>query len=293
MKRWMIAVLLCAACLLSTACSNQNTQPNIVATTMPVYTFTQALCSQTPLQVTQLVQEDVSCLHDYTLTVRHMQALESADLLVISGGGLEDFLLDAFPADTALMDASAGISLHCTDEVHEHHDHHAHEDNTDPHYWLSPENAKQMASNICRELKQKYPQYSDIFDRNMLNLDSLFTKLENYAVECLSALNNRQIITFHDGFAYMAEAFDLTILKAIEEESGSEASAKELIEICHLVTDNGLPAVFAEQNGSDNAAEIICAETGAKLYYLDMAMSGNDYFEAMYHNINTLKEALE
>ena len=40
------------------------------------------------------------------------------------------------------------------------------------------------------------------------------------------------------------------------------------------------------------AAEIIAAETGAKIYTLDMAMAGDSYFTAMHHNINTLKGAL-
>lgn len=31
-----------------------------------------------------------------------------------------------------------------------------------------------------------------------------------------------------DGFSYFADAFDLTILRAIEEEAGSEASAREV-----------------------------------------------------------------
>ena len=79
----------------------------------------------------------------------------------------------------------------------------------------------------------------------------------------------------------------------MEEESGSEASAKELIELIGLVNDNHLPAVFTEVNGSTAAAEIIAKETGVKIYTLDMAMAGDSYFTAMYHNINTVKEALE
>ena len=38
---------------------------------------------------------------------------------------------------------------------------------------------------------------------------------------------------------------------------------------------------------------IIAAETGANIYQLDMVMAGNSYFEALYHNIDTLKEALQ
>jgi len=109
----------------------------------------------------------------------------------------------------------------------------------------------------------------------------------------LQDLKTRELITFHDGFSYFAESFDLHIVKAVEEESGSEASAKELIELIDLVNSKQLPAIFTEVNGSVAAAKVIAAETGVKICSLNMAMAGESYFEAMYHNIRTIKEALE
>ena len=91
---------------------------------------------------------------------------------------------------------------------------------------------------------------------------------------------------------YFAESFNLTILEAVEEEAGSEASAAEIIHLINLVANHELPAVFTEKSGSDACAGIISAETGAEVYMLDMAMAGNSYFKSMYHNIDTIKEAL-
>ena len=79
---------------------------------------------------------------------------------------------------------------------------------------------------------------------------------------------------------------------AIEEESGSEASAAELIELIEEVEHHNLPAIFTETSGSASAASVISRETGAAIHTLDMAMAGDSYFDAMYHNIDTLKEAL-
>ena len=291
MKNWIIRILTASILIICTACAQQENHPNIVATTMPVYTFTQALCDKTPIHVTQLVQENVSCLHDYTLTVRHMKLLESADLLVVSGGGLESFLDDMLLKQKTVIDAAEQIKFHHAEDLHTHeHDHH-HE--VDPHYWLSIESAKQMALTICQGLINAYPEHSDTFNQNMAKLNAVFADLENYAQEQLSHLKHREIITFHDGFSYMAEAFDLVILKAIEEESGSEASAQELVEICQLVSSRRIPAIFIEKNGSSGAASVISRETGANVYTLDMAISGSNYFDAMYYNIDTLKEALE
>jgi zinc transport system substrate-binding protein len=82
-------------------------------------------------------------------------------------------------------------------------------------------------------------------------------------------------------------------VEAIEEESGAEASAKELIHMIEEVRHHGIRAIFVEENGSGSAASIIAAETGAACSTLSMAMSGDDYFSAMYENIDALKEALK
>ena len=92
--------------------------------------------------------------------------------------------------------------------------------------------------------------------------------------------------------SFVAVNDDLTILEALEEESGSEASAAELIHLIELVEEHDLPAIFTETNGSTAAAAILARECGIGSCALDMAMAGDDYFEAMYHNIDTIKEAL-
>ena len=298
MKHIAIFLLICA---LLSGCSAQEAPARIAATTLPVYEFTEDLCEGTPLTVIRLVTEEVSCLHDYSLNVRQVKAAEAAEVIVLSGAGLEDFMEDLL-LDRNCIDASSGIPLLMPEEHHHekeeyHHEeessHEGHHHEQDPHIWLSPRNARMMAENICSGLSRQYPQYQDIFSANLASLTAKLETLEDYGTEVLKDLSCREIITFHDGFSYFADSFDLTILEAIEEESGSEASAKELIHLIKEVDHHQLPAIFTEKSGSVSAADIISRETGADCFPLDMAMSGDSYFEAMYYNINTVKEALQ
>ena len=273
-------------------CAGVPTGTSVAATTLPVYEFTSRICQGTGIQVTRLVTENVSCLHDYTLQVGQMRQIESAEAVVISGAGLEGFLADAL-TDVKIIDSSAGVEILCPEEEHDHHHEEGHHHERDPHIWLSPVNAAVMAENICYALSQQFPEHQQIFQANCQMLLEDLERLHNYALAALTDLSCRELITFHDGFAYLAREYGLTILEAVEEESGSEASAAELIRLIRLVRDHKLSAVFTEVNGADSAAGIIADETGAKLYQLDMAMAGDSYFDAMYHNIDTLKEALQ
>ena len=288
-------------CTLLAGCGAGGEQSQIAATTLPVYCFTSELCEGTDLTVTRLVTESVSCLHDYSLSVNQMRSIEGSEMVVLSGAGLEDFMSDALESAKAVADSSRDVPL--LEGGHHHHeeaeheeadpDHDDHDHEHDPHIWLDPANGRLMAQAICDQLTAQYPQHAETFAANMAALDEKFTELEAYADENLKDLSCREIITFHDGFAYLAKAYNLEILRSIEEESGSEASADELFEIIELVNDHHLKAIFTEANGSNSAASIISSETGVPVYTLDMCMSGDDYFASMYRNIDTLKEALQ
>lgn len=275
-------------------CGAAEPPAQVAATTLPVYEFTSRLCGGTGVTVTRLVTESVSCLHDYSLNVSQVKALEGAELVVISGAGLEEFMEDLL-ADKPAIDASLGVTLLEPEEHHHGHEeesHEGHHHEEDPHIWLSPENAMTMARNICDGLSRQYPGCAGRFAENLDALLADLEALDAYGSEALADLSCRELITFHDGFGYLADCYGLHIIRAVEEESGSEASAAELIELIGEVDHHDLPAVFTERNGSVSAAGIIARETGAEAFALDMAMGGDSYFDAMYHNIDTLKEAL-
>ena len=282
MKKMKCFALLLAVLLLAGCGANGNTgeKTGVAATTGPVAQFAAAIVDGTGLTVTQVIADSVSCLHDYSLSVGQMETIERSRVVLVSGAGLEDFMEDALAAAEQIVDCSQGIELQQNDE------------GDDPHIWLDPDRAAKMAENICAGLSDVYPEHQAIFQANLEGLLQRFSDLKAYGEAELADVSCRELITFHDGFGYLASAFDLEILRAIEEESGSEASAAELTEIVDLVQTHSLPAIFTEANGSTAAASVIRGETGVPYFSLDTAIGGSDYFEALTHNIDTLKEAL-
>ena len=275
MKR-IFSLLLC--CLLLAGCGAApaaDSASTIAATTKPIYEFTAAIAAGTGITVERLITEEVSCLHDHTLTVAQMRLLEKCDAVIVNGGGLEDFMADTLPSKETVIDASAGLT-----------------DGGDPHLWLDPKLASQMAKNIADGLIARYPEQQSKFRENLGNLQDKFLQLQAYAAVQTEALPQREIVTFHDGFSHFANALSLTVAACMEVEHGSEPSAKDLETIVTLVREKRLPAVFTEVFGSADAANVVAKETGCKVFALDMVMGKDDYFAAMRHNIDTVKEAL-
>lgn len=258
--------------------SGESQDDTVLATTYPMYWLCTNLLENTQgIQVEALITEQVSCLHDYTLTTTQMRSIEGADLVVLSGAGLEHFMesaLDAVSTDK-LVDSSVGIAM--IDD--------------DPHIWLDPDRYAQQAENVGAVLAEKYPEQADTIQKNTVQFakelralkETLNGELQNASVE-------RNIITFHDGFTYFADAFGLNILAAIEEEEGAEPSAAEIREICQLVEEYNLKTIFVEINGSTAAAEIISEETGVTYCPLSTIMSdvAGGYQAAMEENIQQL-----
>ena len=291
MKRtaWILIIALLLGML--GGCKHQTEQADIAATTLPVYQFTCMLTQGTGLTVTRVITESVSCLHDYSLNTRQVKAVEAASIIVISGAGLEDFM-GSLLENRPTVDASAGVELLESCHDHEGHEGHSHHHESDSHIWLSPALAMTMAKNICHGLQRQYPEHSALLQQNLQQLLHQLQDLLDYGKTQLSQLTSRELLTFHDGFSYFAHCFDLHVLAAVEEEAGAETSAHQLIELIGLVRSHQLPAIFTETNGSDASARVIAAETGTGCYTLDMAMAGQDYFAAMYRNIDIIKEAL-
>ena len=309
MKRPILSMLLSVLLLLpgctqAPSGSSQEEGLTVLATTYPVYLFARTVAQGVEgVTVERLNTGSVSCLHDYTLSVDDMKKIEGADVIAMNGAGLEDFMDDALAASSALViDCSEGVSLlENADHVHtEEEDGHDH-GHYDPHYWMDPDNMAQVVENLYAGLNQADPDHQKQYRENAVNAmtdvsnfgvmarEILSTALEGNGVE-LSGL-----VTFHDGFRYFANFLDVPLLASIEEEEGSEASAKEINEITALVKEHDLPVIFTEVNGSDATAQAISRETGCAVAQLTMLMDGpdggtlsDDYCGGLMENIRAI-----
>ena len=315
MKKRILSIL-CAAVLLLTACSQpaqsgsgsvsgtaeEDESITILATTYPVYLFASAVTEGVEgVEVDRLDTGAISCLHDYTLSVGDMKKIEAADIIAMNGVGLETFMEDALAAsDATVIDTSKGVEL--LENLAHHHeegDDHDH-GHYDPHIWLDPENAVTMVQNISESLARINPKNAPAYLKNttaathqLEDCDRELEELVGYSRLDMAG----GLITFHDGFQYFAKAFHLPLLASIEEEAGSEASAKEINEITGMVKEKGIPMIFTEANGSDATAQAISRETGCAVGQLNMLMSGEGqdlsaYIEGLRANAQAVVDGL-
>jgi ABC-type Zn uptake system ZnuABC Zn-binding protein ZnuA len=167
-----------------------------------------------------------------------------------------------------------------------------------------------MANAIAQGLSEVDPDHRAVYQANAQTVaEAILTDYERWTAQ-LSALSCPYLITFHDGFRYFAEAFELELLFSMEEEDGATASAKDILTASTLVKEYHLPCIFMESNGSGAAARAVSGETGADIEVLSMLMDGTElsslkddlsaveildelYLSPMAQNVETLKEVLK
>ena len=244
------------------------------------------------ITVHNLAAPETGCLHDYQLTGGDLKALSTADLFLINGAGMESYLdtvFEAFP-ELAVVDASDGIELMANPE--------GSETPFNAHIWLDPDMAKIMAENLCRGLRDVFPEHAEALDANLAAYKERLTAMDEKVKEVLAPYAGREIITFHEAFPYFAQHYGLSVAAVIALEPEEALSPRELGEMVKLIEEKGSIPLFTEPQYPSLAAEVISSETGAPLYMLDPCVTAPEgevpldwYEQIMQKNADVLVKA--
>lgn len=262
----------------------------IITSFYPVYIATVNVVQDVPgVQVRNMTPPITGCLHEYQLRPDDLKNLSQAQIFVINGAGMEDFLdkvVQQLP-DLKVVDSSMDIPLLGESET----------EAGNPHLWVSVANAIRQVENIGSQLAALDPAHAAQYEANATAYVERLEALRSEMHAALEQVETRDIITFHEAFPYFAQEFNLNIAAVIEREPGSEPSAAELADTIEIVRQSQIKALFTEPQYSDKAADIIARETGARIFVLDPAVTGPNepdaYLKIMEANLNTLLTALK
>jgi zinc transport system substrate-binding protein len=275
----------------SDAGSGLDKETVIVASFYPMYILTKNIVKDVPnIKLVNMSESHTGCLHDYQLSTRDLKILESADIFIYNGAGMENFLdkvISQVP-DLVLIEASKNIPL-LKDEKGE--------DN--PHIWVSISGAVMEVQNIAEGLVGANPENEELYRQNSREYIKKLGALKSKMKEELKDLKIRDIITFHEAFPYFAQEFGLRIAAVIVNKPGTVPSAGELANTMEIIRKNNIKVLFIEPQYSGKAANTISSETGAKIFTLDPIVTGpsdaspDSYERAMEENLKVLVEALK
>ena len=290
----------------------EKTEKITIATSFyPVYIFTLNIVDGIDaFEVKCMAEQNIGCLHDYTLTSKDVRLLNDATVLVINGAGMESFVEDAYKnvEDLSVIDSSTGIELLCGENEHgdngnshnadnENSHNHSHNHTDNSHIWLSVENAKKQVENIKNGLSEQFPEYRYLFFKNYEAYIKRLEALEETQKEYSSAITDKKVISFHKAYDYLAMDLGFQVVACVESDEGGEPSAKKLAELTKHIKEDEICALFIEPQYTGSAAEILKNETGINIYVINPVTSGEAsltaYEDIMKENYELILKAVK
>jgi zinc transport system substrate-binding protein len=225
-------------------------------------------------------------------TAQDMDALENSNLIVVNGLDWE-FWINDVKNKKAIIVASSGLDENQVIEREEN--------KIDPHIWLSPIIAKQMADSILAGFLQVDSSNAQYYKSNAeklkLELDKLNAEYKNGLANC----QDKNIITSYPAFLYLAKDYGLNQILLSGLSANEELSEQQINNIKSFIEENNAKYIFFETAANSELAKTIEEKTGAKILILNPIerlsaediKQGKNYFTEMRNNLSNLKTALQ
>ncbi|WP_214481848.1 zinc ABC transporter substrate-binding protein [Bacillus sp. SM2101] len=307
--------------LVLVGCSNQN---NTVATsptneeTLQIYTtlypledFTKKIGKE-HVEVVSVIPAGADA-HTFEPTPKKMIEIANANLFIYSSNQLENYvdkMKDALEKENVQFVATADKLMseeqnHSEEEKpeeneHEDSDHDQHDDDLNPHVWLDPTLAIELAAEITDALTALKPEAKDDFENNFLLLKEELTNLDNQFQTTIEQAERREILVSHAAYSYWESRYGIKQIAVAGISSTNEPSQKQLAEIIETANEHQIKYILLEQNVKPKVIDVIKNELNAtplQIHNLsvltdDDISNGEDYFSLMEKNLETLKIAL-
>ncbi len=235
--------------------------------------------------------------HELELTASDTANLTDADLIVYLAGFAPavDDGVDVEGKDHALdVSGAARLDLQYT-PIEDGTQRAADAGARDPHFWLDPTRLIDVVEVVTERLATQDPTDAETFRTNAAALVTELQTLDQEYATGLATCTNRDIVTSHNAFGYLAERYGLTQIGITGLTPEDEPTPADLAAVTKFVEDNHVTTIYYETLVSPAIAETVASETGAKTEVLDPieglsgSSQGADYFGIMRANLSNLR----
>lgn len=241
---------------------------NIVTSIKPLELLVKAVAGD-EANVTTLVPPG-SSPHNYSMKPSQRRALENADAIFWVGPEMETFLnrllsseefegrVLAFTEGEAHDDSHEEVERekqhdHGHDQHHdepahdEHgHDNHNHGDGDDPHIWVDPSLALEMAHDIHQKLASLGEFDQDQLDRNLAHFEQELATTEQAIRKQLAPLHSIDVFAYHSAFEPFAEHYDLNLAGVLTLNPELSPGARHIAEVQQKLENANQPCLLTE-----------------------------------------------
>ena len=232
-------------------------KPVVVATTTQLGDLARALGGDR-IEVRQILQPG-SDPHEYELRPSDVAAVAGADLVLLSGMGLDDWMRPAI-ADAGSHATLVDVGVHVPTRL-------TAPGGPDPHWWHDPRNMEAAAALVGARLRAIDPAAAPYLAPRTSAYRARLRVLDAGIRACMARIPpaRRVIVTSHDAFAYFARRYGVRIVGTVipSTSTQAQASAGALARLEDTIRREHVRAIFPERSINTALARRIAQDTGA------------------------------
>lgn len=274
---------------------NKNNRTNkddeavkIVTSFYPMYIIAENITDGAEnIELVNMADVNVGCLHDYTLTTEDMKKVENADIFIMNGLGMESFIEKILTSnqDMNIIDSSTEAQNVILSE-----------DGVNAHIWTSIDNYILQVKYISKELINKNQENAEVYQKNTDEYVQKLEELKNEFETKLQNLDGKKAICLNEVFGYMGQELGMEMTTIATDHEESTMSADMLSSIIDKVKQENIQIIIIDKNDNKANAETIANETGAKILELNSGMTGeldkDAYINQIRENLNVLEKSI-
>jgi anchored repeat ABC transporter substrate-binding protein len=169
----------------------------------------------------------------------------------------------------------------------------------DPHLWQNVRNAMSYVEVIRDTLIEEDPEGARTYRRNATAYLAELDALDRYVRERIDGIprDRRYLVTTHDAFAYLADAYRVKIAGFVTPNPAVEPSLADRRKLTDTIRNLDVPAVFLEPNLAARSSTLteVADEQGVRvcpIYGDTFDDEVTTYVEMMRFNADSLRECL-
>ena len=217
--------------------------------------------------------------HNYALRPSDVRKVQSVDLVYWIGPDMEGFLprvLNGRTLPSVAVQDLPGLKLrrfaedsHSHAEEADEHDHDHRPGSLDAHLWLSPINARVIATKMATDLSAADPANAARYQSNLKAFDERLDALDLRLKARLAGIAGKPYFVFHEAFDYFEEAYGLKHAGVFSVAAEVQPGAQHVSAMRTRLQEVGKTCVFSEPPLRPRLAETLVAGLPVKLAELD------------------------
>jgi ABC-type Zn uptake system ZnuABC Zn-binding protein ZnuA len=241
----------------------------LVATTVAPITSIVATVAGDRADVVGIVPEGTSS-HTFEPRPSVAELLAEADVVYLNGLQLEepthDLATEVLADDAEVVELGA---LAVTEDEWIHDVSFPEADGApNPHLWTDPTLALRYAEIVAADLSARDPDGADAYAANLAAFTAAVDELDAAMRTAFATVPRRQLLTYHDAYAYFARTYGWEVIGAIQVSDFDDPTAAEVAALIDQVRAAGVPAIFGSEVFPSPVLEQIGEEAGVR--YVDV-----------------------